>query len=98
MGKPEAAVLLYDAQTRAVALRPVTLEVRHSYPIRKQQNSQSYLLGARAFCVAYGIETGNTIAFEPILEDGLVVFELDKGVVITRSPRTKSNGSPDLQT
>ncbi len=88
LGEPEAIAMLYDHESRAVGMKPISKDIRHAYPIRKQPNSKSYLIGAQAFCKYYDIQTGSNRAFAPLIEDGVLVFELDGGVdVAPRAPR-----------
>lgn len=91
LGEPGFVVLLYDSGTNSIGLRPSQGNVRHAYPVRKQPNSQSYLVAGHAFCRFYGIDTGFTRAFEPSMEDGILVVELDQGVAIERPARTSQS-------
>ena len=48
LGEPAAVALLYDAEEGIVALRKVTRSYANGYNVRKQANSQSYLVERRA--------------------------------------------------
>jgi hypothetical protein len=88
LGSPPAVFLLFNKTTRAVGLQPTKLEEAHSYPVRKQPGSESYMIGARAFCQFYELDVSSTRAFAPKLQDGILVFEFDKGDVI--APRKRA--------
>jgi hypothetical protein len=73
-----------EGEAQAVGLKPVSRNIRHVYVIRRQQNSESYLINAKSFLGYYGIDTSRTLAFQPQVEEGVLVFELDKGVRVMR--------------
>ena len=90
LGKPEKVILLFDKDTNAVGLKATEEKVRYAFPIRRQSGSKSYLIGSASFCQHYGIDTSITKAFEPVLEEGILVFEIDEGApVITSRGRPK---------
>lgn len=88
LGSPEAVFLLFNKATRALALQPATIDQPYSYPVRKQPGSESYMVGARAFCQHYELDVSGTRAFAPKLQDGILVFEFDKGDAV--APRKRS--------
>jgi hypothetical protein len=57
LGEPAAVALLYDAAEGIVALRKVTRSYANGYNVRKQANSQSYLVGAQGFTTFNKIAT-----------------------------------------
>jgi hypothetical protein len=90
MGKPEAVTLHYDRDAKAIGFKPASKKIRHAYPTRKQPHSNSYIISAQSFCDYYEISTSPPRAFTPTLEGGMLVFELNKGVVVSsrvRSPK-----------
>ena len=89
LGKPDAIILLFDKETRAVGIKATSQDTKHAYPVRKQPNSNSFLVAAQAFCKYYDIDTEATRAYYPQLEDGMIVFELDKGAEIPTRRRTE---------
>lgn len=59
MGEPEAVHLYYSPSAHLVALKPVAKDTPNSYPVRKQQNARSWLIGARSFLNQHGIPFEN---------------------------------------
>ena len=57
LGEPVAVVLLYDPDEGVVAMRKVVRTHANAYHVRKQQNSQSYLVGAQGFASHHKIPT-----------------------------------------
>jgi hypothetical protein len=90
LGEPKAVLLLFDSESRAVGLQPTSEATRHAFPVRRQPNSKSYIIGAASFCKHYEIPVEATRAFEPVLEDGILVFEIDKGIQIPARQRSKN--------
>ncbi len=82
LGEPQAVILMFDKDSRAVGMRSVPIETKHAFPIRRQPNSKSFVIGAASFCNHYGIVFDGTTVFIPQFEDNILVFEVDKGTVL----------------
>ncbi len=80
LGQPEAVELLFKRTERIMGLRAVTKDMRHGYPVRKQQNSQSYLLAGRAFTQYYNIDVGVTRRYDARMEGDVLVVDVDNPV------------------
>jgi hypothetical protein len=89
LDSPGFVELLYDRETKTIGLRKVAENTKHAYPVRTQKNAKSYLVGAKAFAVAYEIEPEGLLAFEPLIEDGI----LDRDKAVSLSPRARRNGN-----
>jgi hypothetical protein len=89
LGKPEAITLHYDRDAKAIGFKPASKKIRHAYPVRKQPHSNSFIISAQSFCAYYEIDTNPPRAFTPTLEDGMLVFELNKGVVVSSRVSSK---------
>lgn len=101
LGEPKAVELLYDKETNAIGMRASKEDVRHAYPVRAQGKSKSYIIGAVAFTQHYDVKPENTITFDPLIEDGIMVLEFSKAVNVAQraAPKnSKSNGhKPQLE-
>lgn len=72
------AELLFSPEDRVVGLRAAE-PGGATYPVRKQPNSESYLMTGRAFTVYYEIDTQETQQYAVReLEDGIIGFSLDE--------------------
>jgi hypothetical protein len=81
LGEPEAVSLLYDPDEHIVALRKSDRSNPDAYRIRKQQQAQSYLVGAQAFTAHYAIPTPRARRFKGTdYGDGVWGFDLSEGV------------------
>lgn len=90
LGEAKRVVLLYDKQNDAVGIKPVTKELPHSYPLRRQTSGRSYLVSGAAFCKHYGIDISKPRKFKAQIEGSVLVFDLHKGIEVTRPPRATS--------
>lgn len=86
---PEAVVLLYDRQARSVGLRPASKGIARAYPLNKH-SATSRVITIAAFAKHYDISLAPTRSFEAALEDGILVFDLDKGTPSGRRRTTKA--------
>ncbi len=93
LGYPQRVELLFDRGARVIGLRPADASVRHSYPLRKQQKSSSYVLAATAFTQAYGIPTDRARRFSAVLEDGILVIDLNGPSIDVSAPRDQRKSS-----
>ena len=94
LGQPSYVEMLYDRADRVIGLRPVPEATKHAYPVRKQGNAKSYLVGATAFCRNYELDTVDGVIefFEPKIEDGILILELRGSLVVApRAPRRGEN-------
>jgi hypothetical protein len=55
LGEPASVALLYDADESIVAMRKVQRAYANGYQVRKQANSNSYLVGAQGFSTFHKI-------------------------------------------
>jgi hypothetical protein len=90
LGEPAAVVLLYDAEEGIVALRKVTRTYHNGYPVRKQANSRSYLVGATGFTSFHKITTDVPRRFVGHkYGDQTVGFVLAEGADVKTRPRAQ---------
>jgi hypothetical protein len=71
--KEMAVELLFDREKKIVGVRKAVKEHPSVYTLRKQKNSDSYLLGGRAFTQFYGIDTTESRRYAARKYDGDVV-------------------------
>jgi len=98
LGEPASVALLYDADEGIIALRKVTRSYANGYQVRKQQNSQSYLVAATAFTTFNKIPTEAPRRFEAH-EYGEQTwgFALSEGVEVkSRTSRDRDQGDADV--
>ena len=94
LGSPAAVELLFDKGEQVVGIRPVPPDVRHSYPLRKQPSSFSYLIAGQAFCNYYGIPTGETRRYAATTIDDVLAIDLKQDA---ERPITRGQGKPSRE-
>ena len=73
----EAVQVGYNPETRAVALRPASLDARGSYRLRGQRNSVSKLVDGKRVFKHHGLVAESSMSYDTeIFGDGLVGFTL----------------------
>ncbi len=78
LGSPERVVFLYDRARRALAIRAALGTDKHSYPVKRQLQSDSYVLSAKAFLTYVDMALGTLHTYYPHIEDGMLVVELSE--------------------
>jgi hypothetical protein len=76
LGRPEHVEMLYNEKKKLVGFRATGEESAHSYPIKPQVNARTFQTGGRAFCSAFGIDTGTARRFAAKLQDDVLVIDL----------------------
>ena len=83
LGDPEAVTLLYDDAEGVVGLRKADKAHANAYAVRKQQKSQSYVVGAQGFTAYNGIQTLRARRFAGHdYGEGVWGFALREGVAV----------------
>ncbi len=78
LGQPDAVELLYNRRQNRVGIRPAAPGVEHSYPIRHQDNSGSFLFSALAFLHHNEIPHIVTRRFNATMEGSMLVVDLNQ--------------------
>lgn len=78
MGKPEAAVLLFDRRNHTIGLAPAGADASNAYPMIAKRNCRHRVVRANQFCRHHGIYVPRTAAFgkAEIDEEGVLVLDL----------------------
>ncbi|MEM8995960.1 MAG: hypothetical protein AAGF23_14330 [Acidobacteriota bacterium] len=86
----EAVQVGYNPETRAIALRPASLDARGSYRLRGQRNSVSKLVDGKRVFKRHGLVAESSMKYDAeSFGDGLVGFTLPE----TALPETESAAS-----
>jgi hypothetical protein len=94
LGQPDAVALLYDPTDSIVAMRKVPKSHDNAYIVRKQQQAQSFVVGAQGFVGHYKISTQRARRFPGHdYGDGVWGFALQEGTVV-QNRRGRRPGPP----
>jgi hypothetical protein len=77
LGRPERVILRYNKATGAIGIRPAYAGEPYSYTVKKQAQADSYVVTGKAFLQYIGYETGKLRTFQPKVEGGMLVLELE---------------------
>lgn len=80
LGSPSRIVFRYDKNRRAIAIRPAALDEKGSYPVKKQQLANSYVLSAKAFTAFLGLNTDELKVYSPKVVNGMLVVDLNEEI------------------
>lgn len=90
LAEPAAVALLYDADHGIVGFRKVARNYPNGYQVRKQANSNSYIVGAKAFTTHNKIPCDVPHRFNAHdYGDGVWGFALSEGTEVKTSPRIR---------
>jgi hypothetical protein len=86
--QPDSVELLYDSESRLVALRKVDSSVEHAYQVRAPvENHATWLVSGAAFVSYYEIDNSESIRRPARREEDLLVIDLNHPGV---DPRAES--------
>jgi hypothetical protein len=100
MGSPKAVELLYNADRRIVAIRPVGEDVAHAYRFRslggQKKEATTFMVAATAFTNYYGIPTEVSVRRKATIEDSVLLIDLnDEGTVVTSNRMARRSVTPE---
>jgi hypothetical protein len=86
--QPDSVELLYDSESRLVALRKVDSSVEHAYQVRAPvENHATWLVSGAAFVSYYEIDNSESIRRPARREEDLLIIDLNHPGV---DPRAES--------
>lgn len=100
-GEPEGVELLWDAERKAIALRPTDLNNQNAYPVRPQANNPDrgpWLIAGTLFTQYIGLETTDAYRWTPTLEEGMLIIDTSKpGAKATSNRRRAAERAAELE-
>ena len=95
LGSPDWVELLYDHDSRLVAIRKVDESVEHAYRCRTFGKGGTWLVSGTAFSNYYGIDTSTPTRRAAHMEDDMLVIDLnDPGTAVTSNRNQSSHAGP----
>ncbi len=77
LGEPSHVSYVSDGSKKRFGIRPAGEDTPYSYPVRAQQSSQSFVVGAKLFLKWAGISFGDQLRVCSLrMEDGLGIAEI----------------------
>ncbi len=89
LGQPDAIQLLFNREKRIMAFRPVEPTIEGAYPLRRQQQSNSWLVAGQAFLKFYDIDHSITRRYTGELRDNMLRIDFSQGGTEVTSSRNE---------
>ena len=87
LGRPGAAVLLYDEKYQVIGLRLVGANEPNSFPFAARKGYSSRVVYANGFCGKFKIKPRKTIIFpDPPFDENEGILELDLHLAVEAKP------------
>ncbi len=97
MGNPKFVELLFNRSKRLIAIRPASTASGRTVPIRRQGNSESYLIAGLTFTKEYDIDTSVARRFVATMEGDMLIIDLNSPSTDATGPRARGNESEATQ-
>lgn len=97
LGSPKAVKMLFNRSERLIGFRPTTPEDFRSVPVRKQGQSDSYMIAGLTFCKEYDIDTTTARRYEVEVQQGVLIVDLNASSIDATGPRLRNDVSEDLK-
>jgi hypothetical protein len=79
LGRPDAAVLLFDEDKNLIGVRPTHPKTPNAFPMNPMKWGRHRILRANRFCRHHGIKVDRLTAFnEPTIEDSVLVLDMNR--------------------
>ncbi len=96
LGEPVAVKLLFNRSKRQIGFRPANPNDPRSVPVRKQGQSESYMVAGLTFCKEYDIDTSTARRYEGKMLDGVLIVDLNAPSTDATGPRVRNDVSEEL--
>lgn len=88
LGKPEAAVLLYDKANSLIGILPGHPRAANAYPLKKKSRCKHRMLRANRFCRHHNIRVDRIVAFNNArIDEGVLILNLRSTTAIGKRTR-----------
>ncbi len=95
LGEPTFIELLFDPEERIIGFRKTTDDDLDAYPMRRQQNSNSYLVAGNSFRAYYDIKIDGARRYQGKMIDDILTIALDGPSVSAEGPRGRKSEQAD---
>ena len=88
LNHPEAVVLLFDADSDTIGLRPASMETLNAFRLKPKGASGHRVVNARPLTLKHDIRIDGTVRFRTAtVENGILVLDLRNRVNVNGTPR-----------
>lgn len=84
MGRPEAAVLMYDERQQTIGLQPARVGEQYAFPLKRKDKVTHRTIYAWPFCKFFKLKPQKTVVFtNPELDhDGVLMLDLHSTIEV----------------
>jgi len=97
LDEPEAVKMLFNRSKRQIGFRKADSNVSRSTPVRRQHQSESFLIAGLTFCKEYDIETTTARRYVGKIQDGVLIVDLNEPSTNATGPRARDDENGGLQ-
>ena len=97
IGSPEYAELLFNRSQRLIGIRPAKTPSGRTVPVRKQGQSESYLIAGLTFTKEYDIDSSVARRFVATMQGNMLIIDLNSPSTDATGPRLRSEDSEATQ-
>lgn len=91
LGSPTFVELLFNRAKRLVAFRTMDVDSGRAIPVRRQGNSDSYMIAGLTFTKEYEIDTNVARRYTAKMQDNLLVVDLNSPSTDATGPRLRKD-------
>jgi hypothetical protein len=84
MGRPEAALLLYDERRQTIGVQPAAAGTEYSFPLKQKDNVTHRTIYAWPFCKFHKLKPSRTVVFgnAEFDHDGILLLDLHRATEV----------------
>lgn len=96
LGRPDAAVLLYDEEMKLIGLRPAHPQTPNAFPMQGMKCGRHRVVRANRFCRHHGLNVERMMAFiNPKIDGAMLILDMNEIRPVgklSKEERLKTNG------
>ncbi len=97
LGEPTALKLLFNRSKRLIGFRRADSSELRSVPVRRQHQSESFLVAGLTFCKEFDIDTSTARRYVGKMQEGVLIVDLNESSTDATGPRAHDDESGGLQ-
>ncbi len=96
LGRPDAAVLLFDEERNVIGVRPTHPKTPNAFPMNAMKWGRHRVVRANRFCRHHGIKVERMMAFnEPKIEGSVLVLDMNRIMPVAKNLTTEGTESTE---
>jgi len=96
LGEPIVVKMLFNRSKRQIGFRKTDPDDSRSVPVRRQHQSESFLVAGLTFCKEYDIDTNTARRYVGKIQEGVLIVDLNEPSTNATGPRARDDESEGL--